>query len=244
MNLTIFFCYIRRGLPGFYCLTLKILVQQSVSYQPPPAYLCAEHLPVSNTTGTSESTAATRITDEESFSRIFREHYAALCRYAMTILKDAENTEEIVQDVFLRIWEKRETLLITVSLKSYLFRAVHNSCLNLIEKKKKEVRMEEAPLKVVHRPAPPVADVQTKELEKAIASAMEKLPEQCRKVFELSRFGELKYSEIAGVLGISIKTVENQMGKALRIMREQLAPYLPFLFAFVLHQLILIIPAT
>lgn len=193
-------------------------------------------------TGQIENPGLSRIGDEAAFEQIFRQFHVALCRYALTILKDSENAEEIVQDVFLKIWEKRESLVITVSIKSYLYRAVHNSCLNLLDKKKKEIRMDEAPLKIVHQSAAPVADLQSKELEKAIADAMNKLPEQCRKVFELSRFGELKYSEIAGVLGISVKTVENQMGKALRIMREQLSPYLPFLLPFFFYHLIQLIP--
>jgi RNA polymerase sigma-70 factor (family 1) len=219
-------------------------VQTSLSYQAPAAYLCEEPKlkKVNRSTGPTEQSELLRIGDESAFEQIFRQFHPALCRYAFTIVKDLETAEEIVQDVFLKVWEKRESLVITVSMKSYLYRAVHNTSLNLLEKKKKEIRMDEAPMKIVHQSAAPVADLQTKELEKAIADALTKLPEQCRKVFELSRFGELKYSEIAAVLGISIKTVENQMGKALRIMREQLAPYLPFLLPFFFYNLNLIIP--
>lgn len=219
-------------------------MQQSLSYLPVATYLCGEINPdkVTGTIGQIENSEMIRIGDEAAFEQVFRQYHPALCRYAFTIVKDQETAEEMVQDVFLKIWEKRESLLITVSMKSYLYRAVHNHCLNLLEKKKKEIRMDEAPLKIVHQSAAPAADMQTKELEKAIADAMQKLPEECRKVFELSRFGELKYREIAVMLGISVKTVENQMGKALRIMREQLAPYLPFLLPFVFHQIFQITP--
>lgn len=179
--------------------------------------------------GPTLTTEALRLGDEAAFGQVFRAHYNALCRYAMGIVGDAENAEEVVQDVFLRIWEKRETLEITSSLKSYLFRAVHNGCMNHLERHKKKVRLDEAPLKIVHQADTSAPDIQSKELEKAIADALQTLPEQCRRVFELSRFEELKYREIAETLGISVKTVENQMGKALRLMREKLAPFLPLL---------------
>ncbi|HTF05934.1 MAG TPA: RNA polymerase sigma-70 factor [Bacteroidia bacterium] len=197
---------------------------------------------MNGTTGQTEQSELIRIGDEVVFEQIFRQFHPMLCRYAHTILKDVEAAEEIVQDVFLKIWEKRESLVITVSVKSYLYRAVHNSCLNLVDKKKKEVRMDEVPLKIVHQSAAPVEDIQTRELEKAIAGALDQLPEQCRKVFELSRFGNMKYREIAEMLGISIKTVENQMGKALRIMREQLATYLTILGPFFFYHLLQLIP--
>jgi RNA polymerase sigma-70 factor (ECF subfamily) len=192
---------------------------------------------VNDVAGPTEQTGIIRIGDEAAFEQIFRQYHQQLCRYAFTILKDAEAAEEMVQDVFLKIWERKENLEITVSIKSYLYRAVHNSCLNLSDKKKKEVRMDEAPLKIVHPSANPAENIQTRELEKAIAAGLNQLPAECRKVFEMSRFGEMKYREIADALGISVKTVENQMGKALRIMRAQLAEYLPVLFPFIVYQL-------
>ena len=97
---------------------------------------------------------AFRIRDEAAFERIFREHYAPLCRYATGIVKDPDSAEEVVQDVFFRIWEKRDTLAITTSVKSYLYRAVHNSCINFVQRKKEHVSFDEAPLRVVHAPEP------------------------------------------------------------------------------------------
>lgn len=200
------------------------------------AYLCPEPNleKVNSTARQAEPPTIAHFRDAAAFEQLFRQFHPSLCRYAFSVLKDVAAAEEAVQDVFVKIWEKRNELVITVSVKAYLYRAVHNNCLNRMDKKKTEVRMDDVPLKVVHHAAAPVADVQSRELEKAIADALQQLPEQCRKVFELSRFGDMKYKEIAAALGISIKTVENQMGKALRIMREQLAPYiaagLPFLF--------------
>ena len=197
-------------------------------------YLCREFTPVKvdSKPALTEFTVLTRISDEATFERVFRQFHVPLCRYAFTIVRDAVLAEEVVQDVFLKIWEKRETIEFSVSVKSYLYRAVHNGCLNVHEKMKKEVSMDNPQLKVVHPHAAPVTDMQSRELEKEIHAALEYLPEQCRRVFELSRFGNLKYKEIAETLGISVKTVENQMGKALRIMRDRLAPYLTVAFLF------------
>jgi RNA polymerase sigma-70 factor (family 1) len=177
----------------------------------------------------AQTITAIRQGDEAAFEQVFRHYYAPLCRYAMRFVFESAEAEEVVQQVFTRIWERRAEMNITVSLKSYLYRSVHNGCLNLKQKRQNEMRYRETQLRVVHASSEPLTEMRGRELEKAIANALKVLPEQCRKVFELSRFEELKYREIAETLGISIKTVENQMGKALRIMREQLAPFLSIL---------------
>lgn len=207
-------------------------------------YLCGEInlRKVSDTNLQTESTHLVHIRDEAAFEEMFRGYHQQLCRYAFTIVKDADQAQEMVQDVFLRIWERRGTIEITTSVKAYLYRSVHNACLNLNQQKKKEVRMDEVSLKVIHPSANAEERVQDGELNRAIASGLDKLPAECRKVFEMSRFGEMKYREIADALGISVKTVENQMGKALRIMREQLSDYLPVLFPVFLYQLFQLIP--
>ncbi|CAN5564820.1 RNA polymerase sigma-70 factor [soil metagenome] len=164
------------------------------------------------------------------FEVIFREHYNRLCRYASGILNDKDDAEEVVQQMFLSIWEKRQEIDIKVSVKSYLFRAVHNRCLNLIQQIKVRQNYAEGKqsegIPIAHSPA---QVLQGSELEKEIKRALDVLPEQCKKIFELSRFAELKYSEIASQLEISVKTVENQMGKALRILRAELKDYLPII---------------
>lgn len=174
--------------------------------------------------------AALRSGDEKIFEEVFRSYYPALCRYAGSMLKEPEAAEEAVQQTFIAIWEKREGIHFTVSLKAYLYRAVHNRCLNEIEKLK--VRREYA---ADHMQQPETAAMpadapqRQKELQTLIREAIDRLPEQCGKIFRLSRFEEMKYAEIAEHLGISVKTVENQMGKALRLMREELKEYLPAL---------------
>jgi RNA polymerase sigma-70 factor (family 1) len=173
---------------------------------------------------------AIRLGNEAVFEEIFRQHYAPLCRYAQSILHDADEAEEMVQTVFLTIWERRETLLITTSLKAYLYRAVHNRCLNRLEQQQTQAnhRLRAATELYADVPSPNQA-VLADELSQHLQRAIETLPDQCRRAFELSRFEELSYKEIAERLGIAIKTVENQIGKALRILRTELSDYLPLL---------------
>lgn len=167
---------------------------------------------------------------EPAYEQVFRLYYERLCNYANTLVRDMDEAEEVVQSMFLKLWEKREALDINSSLKSYLYRAVHNTCLNRVkhEQVKREYASQNA--EQLQQNFSYASDLAIhNELEGRIAEAIESLPEQCRAVFKLSRFEEFKYSEIAEHLGISVKTVENQMGKALRVLRTQLADYLAVL---------------
>jgi RNA polymerase sigma-70 factor, ECF subfamily len=171
--------------------------------------------------------------NESAFEMIFRSYYQPLCRYAYSFLEDKEEAEEVVQSAFITIWEKRKSLDIQTSLKSYLYRMVRNACLNVIKHEKIKQQHVAHELAVTEATYESVAQkVYATELESKISEAMKALPEQCRMVFQLSRFEELKYQEIADQLQISVKTVENHMGKALKIMREQLKEYLPLLLIF------------
>jgi RNA polymerase sigma-70 factor, ECF subfamily len=178
----------------------------------------------------TELLEAIREGDETAFEMIFKEHYQALCRYANSFLSDKDEAEEVVQSAFLGIWEKRGSITVTLSLKAYLYQAIRNRCLNVIkhEKVKQAHAQHEAVMSVKYY-EPTSEAVLSNELEQKIYVAMQALPEQCRLVFKLSRFEQLKYQEIADQLNISVKTVENQIGKALKIMREQLRDYLPIL---------------
>lgn len=171
--------------------------------------------------------------NESAFEMIFRTYYQPLCRYAYSFLQDKEEAEEVVQASFISVWEKRNNIAIETSLKSYLYRMVRNSCLNVIKHEKvkqQHVAHELAVSEVAYESVS--QKVQAAELEIRITEAMKTLPEQCRLVFQLSRFEELKYQEIADQLQISVKTVENHMGKALKLMREQLKDYLPLFLIF------------
>lgn len=168
--------------------------------------------------------------DLTAFEMLFRTYYQPLCNYAFTFVQDRDEAEEIVQSTFLNIWEKRENLSIHTGVKPYLYAMVRNACLNVIKHEKIKQQHVAMEMAVAERSIESVArTVMASELETRIYRAMDQLPEQCRLIFKLSRFEELKYAEIAEQLDISIKTVENQMGKALRIMREHLKDYLPLL---------------
>ncbi|RYU97174.1 RNA polymerase sigma-70 factor [Emticicia agri] len=177
-----------------------------------------------------EIVGAIRQGNERIFETIFRKYYQSLCNYANSMLKEMDEAEEIVQNLFSGIWEKRAELEISISLKSYLYRAVHNHCLNRIKHLKIREEYQQYASNYHENSYESVGQsVMKNELERRIEEAIEKLPEQCRLIFRLSRFEELKYHEIAEKLGISPKTVENQIGKALKILRTDLAEYLPLI---------------
>jgi RNA polymerase sigma-70 factor (ECF subfamily) len=171
--------------------------------------------------------------DENAFEQVFKMYYKNLHAYVCTILKEETYAEEIVQQVFFKLWERAENISITSSVAAYLYRAVHNESLNHLkhQKVKNAHRLHVAySMKDAAEAAPKT--LQAKELERRIQLALNELPEQCRTIFQMSRFEEMKYREIAEQLRISVKTVENQIGKALKILREQLVEYLPLLFLF------------
>ena len=171
--------------------------------------------------------------DEKAFEMIFKANYASLVGYALKILNDREEAEEMVQEVFVTVWEKRRELNIEVSLKSYLYRSVHNRSLN--QKAKANVRRMYADQQSDnHNHTEANTLLHHNELQMQLSQALDKLPEQCRKVFELSRFEGLKYAEIATHMNIALKTVENQMGKALRILREELNDFLTVYLLFLI----------
>lgn len=139
----------------------------------------------------------------------------------------------MVQHTFLTIWENRQEISIHTSLKSYLYRSVHNNCLNRI----KHLKVRQAHSDSVRHEAEPSFDnasqhIISSELEQQINRAIQAMPQQCRTVFMLSRFENLTYAEIAEKMEISIKTVEKHMMKALKILREDLKDYLPYLLLF------------
>jgi RNA polymerase sigma-70 factor (ECF subfamily) len=173
---------------------------------------------------------------EAAFEQLFKTHFRGLHAYAITILKDERMGEEIVQNVFYKLWEKRELIEIESSPKAYLYKAVYHDCLNHLKHKK--VRSAHA-MHVVRHSNEGVEDTSNKllqsELTSHIHTAMNELPEQCRAIFHMSRFEGLKYQEIADVMGLSVKTIENQMGKALRLMRQKLVEFLPVMILMLLN---------
>ncbi len=158
---------------------------------------------------------------------VFNAHYGALCGYANKYLDETEAAEEIVQEVFVKFWEKCESIAPNSSVKSYLYRSVHNTCLNYIKHLKvRDTYRQYVMVKMETESYNFFDDVEDSQLEQKIYSAIGDLPPQCRKIFKLSRFEGLKYQEIADHLGLSVKTIEVQMGKALKVLREKLRAYI------------------
>jgi RNA polymerase sigma-70 factor (family 1) len=175
------------------------------------------------------------------FKLVFDEYYVSLGNFAFSYVKDKTAAEDIVQEVFLRIWEKRQDLIGSSTIRFYLFTAVRNNCLTYIAHSKRFLSFHAAHLedkaviypqdKAEGHPADRMAMIQ-----KAIAQ----LPPKCKEVFLLSRIGNLSYKEIAKTLDISVKTVDNQVGKALRVLRDLLKEYklIVFLFGIIFIQLL------
>ncbi|AYB32546.1 RNA polymerase sigma-70 factor [Chryseolinea soli] len=169
--------------------------------------------------------------DAKSLELLFRRLYPNLCAYARKFLNDAVEAEEIVQDLFSTLWEDRHKLDEQQSLSSYLFTSVKNRCLNfLILQKRKTKHADLMRFLYVQEVSGEAAHsyhaLLAKDLEKDFHTAMEDLPTECRKIFELSRQEGLKYQEIALKLNISIKTVETQMSRALAKLRLQLREHI------------------
>ncbi len=172
--------------------------------------------------------------DRSAFEALFREYFPPLMAFARKILTDEDDAREVVQNVFINLWEKRLEIDLSTSLKSWLFTSVHNRSLNVIRDRKK---FSDGAVPDVAGEWDVSAQIESMELEQKIRDTIATLPEKCRQIFEMNRFDGLRYSEIAGQLGISVKTVENQMSKALRILREQLAKYLTLLLWLLLYGL-------
>jgi RNA polymerase sigma-70 factor (ECF subfamily) len=177
--------------------------------------------------------------DLKAFEYVFRLYYQSLCGYATKFLGDTDEAEEITQEIFTTLWTRRETIEIKLSLKSYLYRSVRNACLNYLKHQKvKNVYFaaNEAFQKEEELRFSGFGD--TSHLSEQIDAAIENLPEERKKIFLMSRHQELKYKEIADQLGISIKTVETQMSKALKSLRVALQEYLPLWMVLVVETII------
>ena len=166
------------------------------------------------------------------FETVFKDNFKSLHSYASSIIKDEAAAEELVQGIFLKLWERSVTLPATLSVVAYLYKSVYNESLNYIKhnKVKDKYRRHAINTGNIYEESDPAA---VRQLQQQIDKALNELPEQCRTVFQLSRHEDLSYRAIAHRLGISVKTVEGHMGKALRLLRTRLAPFLPLLLLFI-----------
>lgn len=167
-----------------------------------------------------------RTGDRGAMRHIFDDQYVNVCRAIFRFVQDPGLTEDLAQDVFVRFWEKRDAIQVDTNLGAYLRRMAVNEALAYLRKKSRYLA-DELPLHLPGQQAAAADEpLATTELAERITEAINALPPRCRVVFQLSRFEEKSYQEIADTLDISIKTVENQMGKALRLLREKLGDYL------------------
>ncbi|MDP4281705.1 MAG: RNA polymerase sigma-70 factor [Bacteroidota bacterium] len=172
--------------------------------------------------------------DKAAFEQLFRMHFKTLTYFALRYVKDQDTAHEIVQDAFMGLWEKRETIDPERSVTSYLSTSVRNKCLNHLRNTKKFsdelLSLENLPQDAFYEQPLRLTE---SEITLRILQSTAELPEKCREVFELSRNEHLKYEEIAQRLNISVKTVETQISKALAHFRIRLKEFMPVLIVII-----------
>lgn len=172
--------------------------------------------------------------DEETIKLIFDKYYEGLCLYAESLIKNHQLAEEIVEDIFIHLWMNAQNSGITKSLKSYLFRSVHNNCLKYLDKLKTERKsivnisytLQDYELLHPLTPDLPISNLIAQELEEKASQTLESLPPQCKEIYSLNRFENLSYSEIAKKLNITVGTVKTQMSRAFQKFRDDLGEYI------------------
>ena len=170
--------------------------------------------------------------DESAFQAIFHEFYVPVCKAVHRFIRDKGIVEDLAQDIFVRLWERREQINITSSLGAYLHRMAVNEALTYIRRQKKfQINdIDDTDFKANEHSTDEV--MAGNELKANIAAAISQLPPRCQLIFKMSRYEEMTYKQIGEKLDISVKTVENQMGKALKILRDLLQNYLQWLVLF------------
>jgi len=159
--------------------------------------------------------------DESSFQKFFETHYKALVGFAFKYLEDIDESEEVVQESFTKLWEKRSSIELSGQLSGYMFSMVRNVCLNKF-KHEEVARKYKAEILHTSNEFEGEASSFDQEMHHRLHQLIDELPDQCQKIFQMSRFEDLKYAQIADKLDLSVKTVENQISKALKIIREDL----------------------
>ncbi|MCW9095874.1 MAG: RNA polymerase sigma-70 factor [Ignavibacteriaceae bacterium] len=161
--------------------------------------------------------------NHNAFEILFKTYSQKLIYFSRRYVRDKQIAENIIQDVFLTIWQNKKNLDPTKNIQSYLFTAVKNESLKQLRHLNVENQQRENVSRLSIVELTPDETIDQKELREELNKAINDLPDKCREIFAMSRFDQLKYSEIADILGISVKTVETQMGRALKKLREQLA---------------------
>ncbi|MCF8381014.1 MAG: RNA polymerase sigma-70 factor [Bacteroidales bacterium] len=172
------------------------------------------------------------LSDPKTFEALFREFFKPLTHYSLKMVNDLDSAKEIVHTVFISLWENREKISLDIPIRSYLYTAVHNRSLNFIRNNKKFYKGDFSDIELTSgENEDKIIEAET---DSRITDAINSLPPRCSEIFKLSRLEGKKYKEIANDLGISIKTVEIQMSKALKVLRDELKDYLHFLLFWII----------
>jgi RNA polymerase sigma-70 factor (ECF subfamily) len=166
----------------------------------------------------------------DDFGTLFRQHHKSLCNLAYNIVSDADAAKDIVQEVFLRLWKNRDQLIFGEQITHYLFKATAHTSYNYLRSNKKISPLQDYAGLEKLAMAAGTERVEYQELEVRVRKAVENLPPKCKAIYILSRHEGLRHQQIADTLGLSVKTVENQMGIALEKLRNELKPFLSLEF--------------
>jgi len=172
--------------------------------------------------------------DSRAYKQIYMTYYQGLCVYINSYTNNIQTSEDIVQNVLLKVWEERDRIQVHSSIKSYLYKSAYYSFIDFYRKKKTfNKKLESLRYKILNDLLEEEVGLKEKRLI-ALRKAIDNLPSKCKEIFVLSKFDGLKYKEIAETLDISINTVENQIGKALKTLREKMvdARYLNLFISF------------
>lgn len=176
--------------------------------------------------------------DKKSFEHIFENYYQPLCHLGNYYLDDYDEAKGVVQEAFIKLWDLRNEIKSDSNIKNFLFTLVKNSCLNILKRRQILLRhhnkIKETEILYQYESLNRVKEdyLELKELKEIIDAAINNLPQHCRIVFEMSRFQDMKYNQIAEKLGITQKAVEARMTKTLKILRKELKDYLPLVMFF------------
>ena len=171
--------------------------------------------------------------DRQAFRFFFEKYYTELCNLVNLYIRNEIIAEEIVQDIYIYLWEKKDLIKIESSVRAYLLKASKNKSLNYIRNEKTRLNIQEKLIDASENSYEmSSSSLDEEHLREIIENAIKSLPEKCRNIYRLANENELSYKEIAAQLEISVKTVENQMGIALKKLRNHLRPYYNDIFLF------------
>lgn len=159
---------------------------------------------------------------KEEYRKVFEEYYNPLCNFAYKYVNSSDTAEDVVQEVFVQIWQKRASIELTSGIKSYLFQSTRNKAIELIRRKKLQAAYVDEEIHKGETSYELEEEADDYMLKEQLNKSIRQLPPKCQKIFVLSKFNGLTYSEIAEELNLSVKTVENQIGRGLKLLREML----------------------